>query len=163
MDENFDAAFDLLCKLEGYSSNVAGDPGGRTIWGVAERYFPAEVAAMSAMPADAARAYAKGFYRKTFWDRCKCGTMGSPMDMAVFICAVNPGTGFIEGVKGVTDWKDLCLATVDYYRMRALTQKPCCYSGNCIEERTRCPRRFTVGLVGRVIELWRTLRRRVAS
>ena len=31
MKETFDKAFDQLCIFEGYSSNVHGDPGGRTL------------------------------------------------------------------------------------------------------------------------------------
>ena len=68
MKENFDKSFTLLCGFEGFSSDVIGDPGGRTIWGIAERYFPEDVKTMAAMTAGDARAYAKAWYKKNVWN-----------------------------------------------------------------------------------------------
>jgi lysozyme family protein len=63
MKENYDRAFPILCELEGLESNVKGDPGGRTIWGITDKWFPTDVASMTRLSPEGARKYAEVFYK----------------------------------------------------------------------------------------------------
>ena len=91
MNDNFDEAIRTLFELEGYESNVKGDPGGRTILGVAERYWPQDVANMIPLGPSARESYARKFYYKNFWLPNKCDTREYPDDVVTFTIAVNNG------------------------------------------------------------------------
>jgi hypothetical protein len=159
MKDNFESACKFLFQLEGFKSDVVGDPGGRTIFGVAETYFPTQVRAMAGMTPDLAQAYAMDFYRTQFWTGLNCDDLPSPLDAVTFLAAVNPGPGWVRSQKGIPDWKDLLLEQTDYYCSRACDAegaKPCCAAGNCVTKRTRCKRKFLIGWIkGRVITIWR--------
>ena len=49
MTSSYERAFTMLCQFEGYSSDVKGDSGGLTIFGITERWFPNDVKAMLEM------------------------------------------------------------------------------------------------------------------
>ena len=116
MKETFDKAFDQLCIFEGYSSNVHGDPGGRTLWGIAEKYHPHEVSLMLNMTPDDAKAYAKAFYEKEYWDALGCDDLPAPLDMICFDTAVNPGPSVVRKILTETqDWKDFLFKRLFYY------------------------------------------------
>lgn len=118
MKENFDRAFDQLCVFEGYSSNLSGDPGGRTLWGIAERYHPREIALMSAMSSDDAKAYAKAFYEQEYWEVLGCDDLPAPLDMICFDTAVNPGPTAARKILNETkDWKDFLFKRLLHYSM----------------------------------------------
>ena len=159
MQENFIPTLHYLFELEGFKSKLTGDPGGRTICGIAERYYPADVAKMANMTREEAETYAAVFYKSNFWDAFNCDALPAPRDSITFILAVNPGPGFIRSLKGTPDWKDLCLEAVDYYCDRALEgqgAKPCCMEGNCKVPQDKCKRRFLIGWQhGRIVSLWR--------
>lgn len=145
MKENFDKSFTLLCGFEGFSSDVIGDPGGRTIWGIAERYFPEDVKTMAAMTAGDARAYAKAWYKKNVWDKLGCDDRPFPMDMAVFDCGVNPGTGFVtRSLPDCKDWKDLLFRREDYYLSEIGAEAS--------------KKMFEDGWFHRVVKLWKLLK-----
>lgn len=63
---SFDGAFDALIGNEGGYSNNPKDPGGKTMWGVAERVARAAgyTGPMRELPRDTAKAIAKRLY----WD-----------------------------------------------------------------------------------------------
>jgi lysozyme family protein len=116
MKESFDKAFDQLCIFEGYSSNLKGDPGGRTLWGIAEKYHPHEVALMLNMTPDDAKAYAKAFYEREYWDALGCDDLPAPLDAICFDTAVNPGPSVARKILNETrDWKDFLFKRLFYY------------------------------------------------
>jgi len=159
--KNFDKAFDLLCKMEGYNSNVKGDLGGRTIWGVSEKYFPLHVRAMAAMSAEESKQYAKEKVYRVLWNQFNCDLQKDKLDIAIFICAVNPGPGFVRRLRGFFDWKDILFEAQGYYNNEAADEKYealCCMSGNCVKQKDRCDRKFLRGWNARVINLWRELK-----
>ena len=116
MKESFDKAFDRLRVFEGFASDVKGDPGGRTVWGIAEKYHPHEVSLMLQMTPEDARAYAKEFYRKDYWDLLGCDELPAPLDAVCFDTAVNPGPSAARKILGETrDWKDFLFKRLSYY------------------------------------------------
>lgn len=122
MRDNFDKAFLMLCNYEGYSSDLKGDPGGRTIWGVSERYFPLDLDAMSKLTPEGAKAYARSFYKMKFWDALNCDDIPQPYDMIVFDAAVNPGPhfarkAFMESSNACLGcrWRDFLFKRIFYY------------------------------------------------
>ena len=159
MKENFVPAVNDLFAIEGFKSNLVGDPGGRTIFGISERYYPADVARMASMTREDAEVYAREFYRAKFWDAFGCDELTSPMDEVTFLLAVNPGPGFVRGLGSAQDWKDLLLEAVDYYCDRAAEgqgKTPCCMEGNCKVPQDKCKRRFIIGWEhGRVIGIYK--------
>jgi len=91
MNKYFDRAFEFIMRWEGYKSENPDDPGGRTIFGISERFFPRIVAKLWDLSYDDARAGAKVFYWDQFWKEAGCDDLQQPMDLAVFDTAVNMG------------------------------------------------------------------------
>lgn len=107
----FDKCFDFLCELEGFSSNVEGDPGGRTIWGIAERYFPQEVAAMLKMSPDESKQYAKQFYLTRFWTNHP----DPHISATAFLMGVNAPAPAKRAISEGRSWEGILIAYVEYY------------------------------------------------
>jgi lysozyme family protein len=86
---NFDAAFDALIGLEGGYSNHPSDPGGETMWGVTRRVAEHEGyhGDMHALPKD----FAKGIYRRKYWDAVRADELPEAVRYTVFDAAVNSG------------------------------------------------------------------------
>jgi lysozyme family protein len=109
MKENFDRAFLLVIGAEGKPTDDPDDPGGFTIWGLAKRYHP-EIDANTTIE------YARQVYRKKYWDVIGGDALPSPLDIAAFDCAVNPGTGVAIGLlKKTSDWQDFMILRLKYY------------------------------------------------
>jgi lysozyme family protein len=93
---NFDKAFEFLMRYEGYKSNHPSDPGGRTVFGISERYHPETVKRIWDLPKTEAKEEAKIFYKREYWDRYKCDELPSKIDILIFDISVNPGTKLAE-------------------------------------------------------------------
>jgi hypothetical protein len=107
----FDLAFDKLCELEGFNSNVKGDPGGRTIWGISERWSPEDVRKMLDMGKEEAKEYAKKFYYERFWRLYD----DTKVTMAAFLMGVNAPAPAIRAVKEGRTWEGLLIGYLEYY------------------------------------------------
>lgn len=90
---NFETAFDLLISHEGGFSNrpYADDPGGATMYGVTER-VARENGYIGRME-DLTLEFAKGVYKKSYWDACQCDAMPDSLRYPLFDAAVNSGSG----------------------------------------------------------------------
>ena len=116
MNSNWETAFNLMLKSEGYFSNDQRDSGnhlpdgreGSTMLGVTqynwENWIGHEVTQeqmKKLTPEDV-----KPFYKKKFWDVCRCDDMPSGIDYLVFDFAVNAGCGgsakILQKAVGVT-------------------------------------------------------------
>jgi lysozyme family protein len=87
---NFDAAFDRLLGHEGGYSWHPNDPGGETMWGVTYRVARAHgyTGNMRSMPRD----FAKGVYRKAYWDAVRADELPAGLRFDMFDAAVNSGS-----------------------------------------------------------------------
>ena len=65
--DDFDKAIEFIFKWEGYRSEHPSDPGGLTIWGISKRAHPKVVEKMENMDKEAARKFAKQFYKENYW------------------------------------------------------------------------------------------------
>lgn len=69
----------------GRTHKVAGDPGGTTKWGIAQRYHPdIDVTELTEIQA-------RDIARKEYWDTCRCDDLPFPMDILVWDAAFNMG------------------------------------------------------------------------
>lgn len=86
---NFDQAFTVLLGHEGGYSDHRDDPGGKTMYGVAEDTARAEgyTGEMNALPLDVA----KRIYRKRYWDAVRADELPAPLRYPMFDAAVNSG------------------------------------------------------------------------
>jgi len=86
---NFDDAFRELLGNEGGYSNVAGDPGGETMFGITKRVAVANgyTEEMKALPLERAKAIAKAQY----WDRYHCDELPYEIAFQMFDAAYNGG------------------------------------------------------------------------
>ena len=133
----FDECFEKLAELEGFESNVKGDPGGRTIWGISERFFPQDVEKMSKMNKEEAKKYAKEFYRKKFWvDRGE-----DKLNCVSFLMGVNVPGVVDKAIKNGEDYKGVLLDCLRHYLG--------------LVDRKEELRKFFVGWVRRVVEVWK--------
>ncbi len=114
MKENFEKACMFTLTHEGYKS---GDVfGGRTIFGIAERYFPDIVRKLWDLPRDQAEKGAMDFYRANVWENIGCDGLPWPLDAVAFDSAVNPGPSFVLTTLKVTkDFKSVLLKRIRYY------------------------------------------------
>ncbi len=87
---NFDRACAFaMDELERYGNHaLKGDPGRRTIWGIAEKWHPREVAQMAAVSPEAAKEIAEGVYLRDYWQRAHCEPLPWPACLVVFDYAV---------------------------------------------------------------------------
>lgn len=159
--ENRDKAFDVLCGLEGYKSNMVGDRGGRTIWGITERYFPRDIAAMENMTMEESKTYARSLYAREFWDKHKLDDVPFPLDVISFCMIVNSvkegdtllHTCLADLHPTGEDWRNYIIAFQEFYKaiVRAGNKK-CCVLKMC--DQPKCQRKFEDGWFNRVFTLW---------
>jgi hypothetical protein len=109
MTENFDKIMEFVFKWEGWKSNDPDDAGGRTVWGIAEKYYPEDVELMWNMTKKDSQEYAKKIFHRDYWDRCNCNHIQKGTDAIVMDTCVNMGHIFAEKLKGY----DPCTAVIE--------------------------------------------------
>ena len=107
MKHNWEEALKHILKWEGGYVNHPSDPGGRTNLGVTQRVWeewtgkPATEADMRGLTIE----MVTPLYKKRFWDAIRGDDLPSGVDLCVFDCAVNAGTGraarFLQQTVGV--------------------------------------------------------------
>ena len=107
MKQNWETALKHILKWEGGYVNHKDDPGGRTNLGVTQRVWeewtgkPATEADMRGLTIE----MVTPLYKKRFWDAIRGDDLPSGVDLCVFDCAVNAGTGraarFLQQTVGV--------------------------------------------------------------
>jgi lysozyme family protein len=109
MKANWESAFAHVIKSEGGYVWDKNDAGGETNHGVTRvawgEYLGRAImdGEMKALTVD----QVKPFYKKQYWDRCRCDDLPAGVDYAVFDFAVNAGTGqaakFLQRAAGTKD------------------------------------------------------------
>lgn len=89
-EQRFEWAVGFVFRHEGDYVDDDQDPGGRTKYGIAERYFPEAWA-----DGPPTRTDAKRLYREAFWDRYRCGELHPAWALAVFDGVVNQPGSFV--------------------------------------------------------------------
>lgn len=116
---NFDQAFDRLIGNEGGYSNVAGDPGGETNWGISKRSYP------GLDIADLTREDAKAIYLRDFWQRGQMDQYDPAIAFQVFDAAVNHGietaVRLLQRSAGVADDGHIGPVTVAAVKAKSVT------------------------------------------
>jgi lysozyme family protein len=124
MKENFERAIVMTFQFEGYTSDLKGDPGGYTVWGISEKWYPEEVNKMAKMTPLNAKEHAKTIYKRDYWDVLKCDTLPYPLDIIAFDTAINCGTQTAKKLLNETkDWKDYLFKRLFYYSL-VIKEKP---------------------------------------
>ena len=100
MTDNFDKIMEFVFNHEGWKSDDPDDAGGRTVWGIAEKYYPDDVALMWDMTKEDAQEYAKTIYRRDYWNRINGDALPEKTDAVVMDTCVNMGHIFAEKIKG---------------------------------------------------------------
>ena len=103
MQKNYQPSLEMILHHEGGYVNHPRDPGGETNLGVTKRVyeeFGGEKDMKDLTVEDVAPIYKKGY-----WDKCKCDSLPSGLDLVVFDFAVNAGPGraaqFLQRIIGV--------------------------------------------------------------
>ena len=105
---NFQKCLDLVLFHEGGFVDHPKDPGGITNMGVTKKAWEEYVGHDVTREEMRALTVAEitPFYRKRYWDACKCDDLHAGVDYAVFDLAVNSGTGraakFLQEAVGAT-------------------------------------------------------------
>lgn len=104
---DFDNIIKFTLNYEKYKSDNKKDPGGLTIWGIASKYHPVEVAKMLKMSIEDAKKEAIKIYYNEYYFGGSCNKLPSLSAQAHFDACVNPGIGaavrFIQKVVGVKE------------------------------------------------------------
>lgn len=114
MRDNLEKALAFTLESEGHYANDKFDPGGETKWGIARKYH-------MDIPEEKWRNLtfedAKEIYINEYWNLLKCDLLPSPLDIATFDTAVNPGQGrcrrMLRNCGG--DWQVLLKLRESYY------------------------------------------------
>lgn len=87
MRESFDRAFEIVIESEGGDkiTEDADDPGGLSKYGISQRAYPK--VDIRNLTLDSA----KDIYLRDYWIPAGCDDLSTPLDIAVFSCAVNCG------------------------------------------------------------------------
>ena len=120
MQKNYQPSLEMILHHEGGYVNHPRDPGGETNLGVTKRVyeeFGGEKDMKDLTVEDVAPIYKRGY-----WDKCKCDSLPSGLDLVVFDFAVNAGPGraaqFLQRIIGVEPdggIGPITLAAVDKY------------------------------------------------
>ena len=124
MRSNFKQSLQHVLMHEGGYANHPADPGGMTNLGVTkaawEEYVGHEVTEQDMR--NLTPETVEPFYRKRYWDVCRCDELQSGLDYLVFDIAVNSGTGraakFLQTELGVTADGAIGNRTMAAYRLR---------------------------------------------
>jgi lysozyme family protein len=84
--ESFDKGFSIVIGLEGKPTDDPRDPGGFTIFGLAQRYNPG-------VNRSTTLEQAKEIYLNKYWIPAGCDEAPYPMDICLFDSRVNPQSG----------------------------------------------------------------------
>jgi lysozyme family protein len=99
MQNNFETCVTFVLDQEGGYTNIPGDPGGPTNFGITlftlRDWRKRDVTAQDVM--DMKIEEAKAIYRVKFWGLCSCDSLPAGVDLMVFDSAVN--TGPAHGIK----------------------------------------------------------------
>lgn len=105
---NFDRCLDLVLFHEGAFVDHPADPGGATNMGVTKKAWEEWIGHDITKEELRSLTVAEitPFYRKRYWDVCKCDDLPAGLDYIVFDIAVNSGTGraakFLQSAVGAT-------------------------------------------------------------
>lgn len=110
-DQKFRNAIDFVFMVEGYMSDNPYDPGGKTKYGIAQKWHPdVDVQSLTKEGAEV-------IYKRTYWDRCRCGDYSWPLALCIFDAAVQHGPAkpieWINLCKG--DWARFNLLRLEHY------------------------------------------------
>jgi len=115
----FDLSFDRLIGNEGGYSNVVGDPGGETNWGISKRSYP------GLDIADLTRNDAKAIYERDFWKRGRMADYDPAIAFQVFDAAVNHGietaVRLLQRAAGVADDGHIGPVTIAAVKAKSVT------------------------------------------
>lgn len=95
MKESWDKAYAYLISpsCEGFESQLTGDHGGYTVFGISSHWYPGVVAsikhALEAGDHAGALKITEDFYHENYWLPEGCDDMATPLDIYVFVEAVN--------------------------------------------------------------------------
>jgi lysozyme family protein len=95
LQANFPRALSHVLTYEGGYSDHSSDPGGATKYGITHAVL-AQHRGTSVTKADMqalTREEAAEIYRRRYWETARCAALPGGLDLAVFDCAVNQGTG----------------------------------------------------------------------
>lgn len=125
MRENFDKAITLLFDLEGYISDDPNDKGGFTKWGISQKYHPdINVPKLT-------REEAIEIYRKEYWEKAGCDELTYPLDVCLFIQAVNLGMIARTYMAQSNGLLDFFMLNLNHYATRTKVQREVFLTGWC--------------------------------
>lgn len=90
---------EFIFTWEGYKSDDPDDAGGRTVWGICEKYYPDDVELMWNMSKEESKEHAKIIFKRDYWNRCGCDALPKGTDAVVMDTCVNMGHIFAEKLK----------------------------------------------------------------
>lgn len=99
MQENFEKIMEFIFKWEGFKSDDPDDIGGRTVWGIAEKFYPVDVPLMWEMEKWEAQDYAKTIYHRDYWNKVDGDNLVKGLDAFIMDAAVNMGVSYANGLK----------------------------------------------------------------
>ena len=98
MTENFNKIMEFIFLWEGWKSDDPDDAGGRTVWGICEKYYPDDVETMWNMTKEESKEYAKTIFRRDYWNRINGDNLPAKTDAVVMDTCVNMGHLFAEKI-----------------------------------------------------------------
>src|SRR4030067_1597222 len=135
----FNKCLEFVLKWEGWKSDNAHDPGGRTVWGITARDYPTEVEAMWGMSQEDSKKVAESIYRAKYWEPAGCDAYDFPWNLIIFDAAVNCGVhNAIKWIDEVDTWQGYLFRRIEYYAKLNIF------------------REFGKGWINRVIDLYKT-------
>jgi lysozyme family protein len=119
--EIFNEAVEFILRWEGFISDDINDPGKLTIYGIASKWHPDEVAEMKRLidegKKDEALEIAKDIYYNDYWLKADCDHYFFPANYLMFDTAVNMGISRANDFFAISEnWQDYLLNRIDYYK-----------------------------------------------
>jgi len=121
MTKEFEKILQFTLLREGFISDDKDDPGKLTIWGLASKFNPKEVALMKRLLDEGKKKEAFVICRDTYWRKywldAGLDHLESKMAMVAFEFCVLPGIGALEEAlsQSPTGWRDLLLKRIKYF------------------------------------------------
>lgn len=136
LKQSFPKAVNLILAYEGGYTNIISDLGGETNFGISKKAYPnLDIKKLTVKDAT-------DIYKRDYWDKLNCDSLPEKLDIVVFDCGVNQGTGRATELlkKSNNDWRDFLLLRIQHY--------------NTIVAKNPSQIKFLKGWINRVIDLW---------
>lgn len=142
--EKFLKCIPVVLGLEGHFSDHPADRGGKTYWGICEKYHPKEVAIMSEMSEQESKEYATDWYYRNYWIKLNLEQFDTKLALIIF--NLSEAMGIYKEMAWITNIPKE--ATLEWILLKAVSVR----AKRCNDDASQ--KVFLLGWINGILALW---------